>query len=376
MRLINRRFKMNKLLTFFTAFVLIFQPLCFSAPTALNTSTYDAFGAIFQIDTDTALHIFRVSTSHDNTKGSIIGQKYTISTGTWGSQYTIYTDSSYDSKGGGGLIIGSKIYFFFARKNYAGGPGTGFIDVGYIVSTDLTGTSWSAFTSLFTPPSGSGDITSAGGFNVFGNGWCNSYVPTTCYQSWYGHNDDDSRWEIRLFKTTDGGTTWTDSIQVYDGTTNFGESAFVNIGENKILGLSRNNSGGKFNQWTSIDGGETWTNAGTSNIGNASAVNVVGILYDADFDDIIIPYQDRSSSGSSRYVTNTAMQAFSNPTSYSTSTTLETGYTGNGYHVALRVSKNQVLMAWSKEVSSSDADIMYEVVTVGGSSIDQGLILS
>ena len=335
-----------------------------SAPTILDTSTYDSFGCMVRINPDTELHIFRVSTSHDNTKGSAVGQKYTISTGTWGSQYTIYSDASYDVKGGSCGIIDSHIYFFFARKSYAGGPGSGFLDIQYIQSTDLTGTSWSAGATLFTPPSASGYITTDG-FNAFGNIWQSSSSPDTFYAPFYGHNAAEANWEIRLFKTTNRGVSWTDAIQVYAGATKLGESNGINIGDNRILFLARNNDGGVFQYMKSTDGGETWTAPAVTNVGAGAAVNVLGLYYDRAYDDIIIGYQDRSSSGSSKYVTNTAEKAWADPTSFSSATTLDTGYTANGYHVLDRINSSQVLMVWAKEINAGDADLAYNLVSIG-----------
>ncbi len=187
---------------------------------ALNNGTYDAFGLLVKTSSDTIIYFAREGTSHIGNDGKIFRQQYTISTNTWGSRTYVYSNGTYDARGVGGGIIGTHIYLFFGLYNATNGT---CISMGYMVSTDLTGTTWSAYTPI--------DVSPLTAFLPYSH-IVQTDDPNTFLQPFYGNTG--STYYVKYFKTTDGGNTWSVGGTVYSGTTWLDETSIEYIGNGKM----------------------------------------------------------------------------------------------------------------------------------------------
>jgi len=247
----------------------------------INTTTYDTFGLLIKVDDDNIIYFIRQGTSHVGDKGKIVGQKYTLSTRTWGTRYDVYEDANgdYDSRNVSGGIIGSNIYLFFLRYNL---NTTTIIDIGYIKSTDLTGTSWGNYTSVatgLTDPNTYGSIveTSVSGKYL---------IPVR------GTDGADSA--IILLETTDSGDNWAVGDTIYTGAVTYTETCITHIGSGKMIALIRNNAGSYVNQSMSADNGETWSAPALTNLGASTGEKIPWIIYNSYSNKVISIYVDRT----------------------------------------------------------------------------------
>jgi hypothetical protein len=239
----------------------------------INNNLTNIFGFAIQTAPDTIIYFYRQGNTHAQDKGDIVMRQYTISKATWGNASTVYSDPLLDSRNAAGGIIGDKIYVFFYRYNYTAGSARG-SDVGYIVSTDLTGSSWSAYTPLMNNTNASpyGTLIQRGKSTT----WMLGYYATI-----------GNIWRIRLITSNDNGATWAIKNTVYNGTTAYGEPALTYLGDDKMLILAREDRNGPLHQFTSDDGGATWIDSGATNLGsnitnkaNIPAIQVKGnMLY-------------------------------------------------------------------------------------------------
>ncbi len=335
-----------------------------------NGHSYDMNTMLIKTSATTGIVFYRTGTSHASDTGRIASNTYTCSSDpctsvTWAAQTIVYTDpnTAYDARdANGGIICDTtgtcRIYVFFARRTSSGAGA--FIDFGYIRSTDLSGTSWSSFTSLITA---AGEVSSLLGRG----GMVKSGTRGTYLVPWFGHNSADTIYETHFVKTTDYGLTWADT-RVYSGPLQTGEPSLLWAGEDKYIYFSRNESGGVLWYMASSDNGVSWTQPAATNVGG-TAINVPYSFNDETYDQFYLLFMNRQSSGSIQYVTSSVSQAFLSPVSFGSATNIDTGYTANGYNSAVRLSENAVLTTWSKENSASDADIMYEILTLGSSTV-------
>jgi hypothetical protein len=119
----------------------------------ISTTTYDAFGLFVKVSEDEAIYFFREGIMHNTLTppvGKIVAQKYTYSTNSWSSRWTVFDDPNYDDRNlSGGLSAnGDKIILNFTLTKRIAGV----YHFDYIISirsTDLSGTNWSNPTIIF-----------------------------------------------------------------------------------------------------------------------------------------------------------------------------------------------------------------------------------
>lgn len=342
----------------------------YSAPTTLDTSTYDAFSTSYFKD-GVVLHIFRQGTSHASDIGKLVAEKFTCAdstcaTGTWGTRYTVFEDATTDVRDPVMIEIQGRLWLFFTKYNLSNQTSSG-----YIVSTDLTGTSWSSYTELYAKEA------AIDGFNFHNGPGIFFDQPGTYIIPWAKHDDVGPVWQLIFWKTTDYGETWTQK-SVYSGSTKWVEPSIAYIGDNKLIAVARDNDGNYLGYTTSSDGGETWAAMQTSTVlGNSNSVKPSNLFYDRAYDNIIVAYLSREATPTYRYsLSEDPLWTFRNKQNFKATIDLDVGgyqNGGNGYGITERVSPTHVLMAWSKQSSSSDADILYEVLELGISDTDAGI---
>lgn len=345
----------------------------YSAPTTLNTSTYDAFGTSHFKD-GVVLHIFRQGTSHASDYGKLVAEKFTCAdstcaTGTWGTRYTVFEDATTDVRDPVMIEVNGQLWLFFTKYDLSNQTSSG-----YIVSTDLTGTSWSSYTELYAKEA------AIDGFNFHNGAGVFFDQPGTFIIPWAKHDDVGPVWQLIFWKTTDYGATWAQK-SVYSGSTKWVEPSIAYIGNNKLIAVARNNAGAALGYTTSSDGGETWSAfVNSSVLGDSSSVKPSMIYYDRAYDNIIVAYLSREATAKFRYsYSEDPLWTFRNDENWKATVDLDSGgyqNGGNGYPIIERVSPTHVLMAWSKQSSSSDADILYEVLEMGISDTDAGIKFS
>ncbi len=213
--------------------------------------------------------------------GKIFEQTYTLSTNTWGSRTYIYSNGTYDARNVGGGIIGTHIYIFFALYNATSNT---FISMGYIKSTDLTGTTWGAYTPI--------DVSPLTAFTPYSH-IVQTDDPNTFLQPFYG-NDGAGNYSTKYFKTTDGGSTWSVGGTIYSGTNWLDETSIEYIGNGKMIALSRMDTSGYLRQSTSSDNGATWTAESITSLGGTGSTSIPYLFYDSASGNIILIYENRS----------------------------------------------------------------------------------
>lgn len=230
-----------------------------------NTTTYDAFGLVLKTGTNTFMYFARMGTTHMFDKGKIVKITYDAVSHTWGDFSDVYEDPTYDSRNVGGGIIGNHIFIFFGRNDYT--LGEVWKDIGYVKSTDLTGTSWGPYTPI--------DVSPLEAYSPYGNMVNVDGVYYQPFYGWYPHPIEASTtFCLKLFKSIDNGASWTVGPTIYSGSEIYSETACGYIGNNKLIAIVRNQTTYFLRQFTSSDGGDTWTDRGDTNLGEADHVQV------------------------------------------------------------------------------------------------------
>lgn len=322
--------------------------------TLANDGRYNAFGASFANGSNIWI-TYRSGTSH-TLDGILKYIPYDYTNNTYGTPVTIadYNAAGYglgDFRGG---ILGGEKIIGFSRRIV--NSTLAHESVGFIMSTDLTGSSWSTWTSLqWLVPTG---ITTA---LSFGN-LIPSDVAGTYYQPCYGYNSGVTASAVWLWRIVySGGSVTIDRIDVYNGTYSAGiisETDIVGIGGSKYIMIGRINERSEMVQFTSSDGGLTWsapqdtnlgTNAGTNSMCDLKYVN--GTLY--------CFYQDRYDGYIKISKTASPLTVFSNPTAWvSQNYYLNTMIAGGfflGYPRLTLVpgTTNRFLLNWATETGST-----------------------
>ena len=248
----------------------------------IDTATYDSFGLLIKIDNDNAIYFFRQGTSHVGDKGKIVAQKYTFSTQTWGTRWDVYNDANanYDSRNVAGGVIGDKIYLFFTRYNISGAA---LQDIGYIVSTDLTGTSWGSYTAITTGFSWGSPYGALIDTNTVGK----YIVPI------YGDNGSGTYY-VKFFETEDSGANWAVGDTIYSGASSFTETCVAHLGSGNMIALMRINAGGLVYQSKSTNDGVTWSTPSVTNMGEPSGTKVPWVYYCERSNTLVAIFKDRT----------------------------------------------------------------------------------
>jgi len=189
---------------------------------------------------------YRKGSSHVNNDGQIVGKISTDNGATWGSEFVIYDDPSYDARNHMlGLDASSgKIVVFFRTYDTAVNHN---VDVAYVTSTD-NGVTWSAKTSVASTLPSSVDWCPFGRLTVSSLGWLATfYQVNKCY----------------LLKSTDGGVTWIAQGYIYNlsQSAQFDEPNLIALDNSRLVLLVRDDESASFNlfrYYKSNDGGSTW----------------------------------------------------------------------------------------------------------------------
>jgi hypothetical protein len=253
----------------------------------------------------------------------------------------VFEDSTYDCRDAAGGIIGNKIFLFFTRFNHTANS---YVDLGYIESTDLTGNSWGSRVSL--PTTADYRYNHHGGL---------IHVSGEIYlQPWYEHNGSGN-WKVRLYKTIDSGESWS-TVTVYSGVANLCEPTIVSIGDSKLIALMGINNGGYVVQVTSSDNGDNWSEVSDTNLGVASGKKIPYVIYDSETGNVIIIYHDRGENKTKITEAN-ANTIFNSATSWDTPEEIDSGFEYNGYPSIVKIESGKYFFVYSKQITSSDADI-------------------
>lgn len=314
-----------------------------SGPSATITPSafYDGEGFIVFDGTDTVFQFHRQGISHEdpNDDGKIVFEKYTVSTNTWDStQTTIYTPdagvSCYQVAGG---KIGTKFHVFSAcgpsslvQKNY----------VVHLVSTNLTGTSWSSevLTSSVSV-----------NCNVYGN-----LIPTSNSNVWYlVAYDIPTDGTTSLIKTEDAGATWTVGHSILTTAGYSDETAIAYVGNGDMIGWVRKTSGGYVYQIESTDDGLTFTAPHSIGLGQSTGIKCVNMWYDSSRNAVIGLFGDRNDLKT--YTTIAKVQDAMNGTwTTAVQTITETSNTSGKVNIAeIDSTSKKFLLTWFKQNSTS-----------------------
>lgn len=310
----------------------------------IQTSTYDAFGILIKLDDDNCLYAVREGSSHVGSKGKIVGQKYNISTKTWGARFNIYVDGTYDCRNASGGIINGKIYIFLQRYDISGSV---IHDLGYVVSNNLQGDSWSSFNVV---PTGISHEQSPYGRIVA------TSTPGKYLQPVYGNNGSGTYY-VKLLQTTNYGISWAIGDTIYSGSGSYTECSIANIGNGKMIALVRTNSGGYVQQFTSADDGETWSSPADTNLGPSTGVKIPHIIYDEKSDKVIALYCSRSSPYSVKISEANALDVYTSAIAWEKPITVSNMGLGAGYPSMVQIAGDKIFYVFANEQSSSDADI-------------------
>jgi hypothetical protein len=231
----------------------------------LSNNLTNIFGFAIQTSFDRITYFYRQGTTHAQDKGDLVMNTFILSEGTWSNASTIYSDPILDSRNIAGGIIDGKVYLFFYRYNYTTQSKEG-SDIGYIVSTDLTCSVWSEYTSLATNVAGSpyGTLIQAG-------------QSTRWLLGYYAINGNIT--ELSLITSDNNGQNWQITNSVYNGSVCYAEPAIAYLEKNRMLMLAREDFNGPLHQFTSSDDGVTWRDDGPTNLGSnkTSLANIPSI---------------------------------------------------------------------------------------------------
>ena len=309
------------------------------------------FGFAIQTEPDIITYFYRQGTTHAHDKGNLVKRDYSISNGSWSEAYLIYSNPVLDSRNIAGGIIDQKIYLFFYRYNYTWGSARG-SDVGYIVSTDLTGSSWSTYVPLVNNTIGSpyGTLVQKGD-------------SSTWFVGFYSDRGNTSR--IRLITTEDNGETWSVKHTVYNGTIRYAEPSIAYLGNNRMLTVAREDNFGPLHQFISIDGGENWTDSGPMNLGTRMIqhANIPSILYNGNT--LYTLWADRGTA--KILLSESSDEVFNNPMTYNTpveigAMTNTTAIYKSGYPSQVLLSNGDLFYVYGNAVDDYKVDIMSGIV--------------
>lgn len=316
-----------------------------------DSARYTAFGHAIQVSEDKIFYITRSGTDHLQ-GGDVRLIEYTISTDEKAAARVILSpNASRELRDATAGIIGNNIFVFYTERN----PTTGLTtEIGYIKSTDLTGTSWSARVPFAAP-----SLDAAIHFGSFVQGENEGEY----FMAWYESMIDNSAFKVHVRRTLDSGATW-DTIQAYSGAgaLRITESALVGIGEGKYILYCRINAGGYMYQMTSSDDCQTWTAPVITNIGSSTIESMADVIYEEG--KVMIMVQDRRD-GFVKFYIQDAGKAFTTPAGYPTPAyyyfnhNFGTYINKLGYPSILPIKKGVYFLSWAYEISSTLAKIEY-----------------
>lgn len=319
-----------------------------------DTTTYDAFGVPIDVGDDVHYY-YRSATQHvasggQQADGRIFRIIYNKSTKQWGLPEFVYQDPGFptvemaDVYGG---RIGNQIYLFTSNNEDTSLP----VEIFYLRSTDLTGTSWTRvpLPKILDRASPYGAMVAA------------PDQPGTYFQGFFEFDIPfGSRHRIGIYKTTDSGATW-NVVNVYDGTIRFNECPVGYMGQGRLVMVVRNESTGALFQYESEDYGETWVAGWRTNLGWDINISQPAVWVRDDL--INVMYQDRSTGWImfSRDNDWDTLKIGDNP-QYNTPefwhfNDTGSGFPGLGYCSAFQLPNGNDFVVFSKEIGENDADL-------------------
>lgn len=229
-----------------------------AAPTSFSTievqnAIYDAFGFWVPAANGDIVYIARRGTQHNPPEvAGKIHKWISDDNGASWDQSDIADSGTHDDRNcAGGIASTDTIMLFYSRYNVGGGAWT---DIRYLRSTD----NGSGFTDL-----GTIDVGTDTAFSPYG--------PTVelpsgkLMQSFYGDNGAGT-YRVFVQFSEDDGQTWGDGVDIVSGATQYTEISIAYVdgasdNTSRLVGICRNN-GGQMAQFSSTDGGATWSNDG------------------------------------------------------------------------------------------------------------------
>ncbi|NII73274.1 hypothetical protein FHW84_001843 [Dyella sp. SG562] len=193
------------------------------------------------------LCVYRKGSAHQNNGGLIVGKISTDNGATWGAEFTIYNQGTYDTRNpgvgvdatSGRIVVFGRVYNVTSNAN---------VDVFFVSSTD-NGATWSSPTSLVSTLPASVDWCPFGRPQVTSLGWLMTfYQANKCY----------------LLKSTDGGVTWTAQGYIYNLSQSavFNEPNLIALDSSRVILILRDDGAtpdyARFRYYKSADGGATW----------------------------------------------------------------------------------------------------------------------
>src|SRR5438045_9102145 len=175
-----------------------------------------------------------------------------------------------------------------------------------------------------------------------------------------------SRYRISIVKTADYWHTYSEIGVLYDRIIPYSETAGINLGAGKMLALSRVNNAGSLTPFESTNYGVTWLRRPASNLywwnGGSPEIPDMCIRSDGTFD---IFYECRDTSMMQISKGNTVADNFGKSTPVYNSPEVycyHRGTGGNpslGYGKEVEMSNAKLFMIFSKEFTSSKANLMW-----------------
>jgi hypothetical protein len=243
----------------------------------LSESTYYLSTCLDQspLDENILLQVFTrwSSAGHKFSENSTIGFRKSTDKGlTWGTPGTAYNPAG--NLGiidmGGGFGPNNK-WHGFADQHLGDGSGNNISTTPTLIyfTTSDYGDNWTITDISSILP---GDDKTV--MRTYGNLIANNGV---LMSSMYMTKSDFTSTSIYLIRSTDDGATRS-LVNVYTGTTYINEGTMINLGDDELLLIARNESTKEWNQFRSSDNGLTWTNQGNLSLGESFSAASPGKL--------------------------------------------------------------------------------------------------
>lgn len=313
-----------------------------------GNTRYVSFGGLIRASADVVSWYGRSGTTH-LANGKIVRIDFTLSTFSASAPVDVITDGTYDLRGGSvGIDDNGHIHVFSSRRD--SGSDT-FIDTGKYTSTD-GGDTFSAIDAFATVETR---------YNFYGQ-HTRGFASGEFFVPFFEH--DGTNFLVSLFKTTDNWATHS-KITVYSGTTQLGEAALLNVGNNTmIIHMRRINSPYGILQSVSTDGGNTWSAPALTNLVSALATGSNDEMILGDNGKLYAVCMDRSAPYLLLSRDNKVADVIADPTAYITSTgfhyRLNESYESDtleilGYPNVINIGGGNVLVTWSAEMGPATA---------------------
>jgi hypothetical protein len=325
---------------------------------SINNLAYESFGVPVQNKINQVTYYYSNATTH-TTGGKLVYRKYNIAANVW-SDYVVFQTDSIHINGCYGGKMDNDSTVLFSSRNHNDQYHTRDI---YIQKVDSNNNfsapvafNWSGITEL------------QGGF-FFGPMITGDNVGQYSMMLYQSNSDTGStRYRVSMIGTTDRWSHYSEIGVLYDGSAlPFSETAGINLGSGKYLGLARLNNAGTLTPFESTDYGVTWTRRPQSNLnyygGGAPEIPYI-YGHDGVFD---VFYESRDVSMMLISKGNTVAANFGNATPVYNDNEIYSYHRGTGtnpslgYGSELKLSNGYFLTIYQKEFTNSRANIQWTV---------------